>query len=108
MPSTPKGIRTPVAAVRGRCPGPLDDGGVSWFEIVGLLDRIVNCGLYAAFKNTRRQGEWETRRHRCQSEFPSHLLSLSYYPSRYDVSPFVSAMNAVSRFSSSSRKSVSL
>ena len=25
--STPKGIRTPVAAVRGRCPGPLDDGG---------------------------------------------------------------------------------
>ena len=23
---SPKGIRTPVAAVRGRCPGPLDDG----------------------------------------------------------------------------------
>ncbi len=22
----PKGIRTPVTAVRGRCPGPLDDG----------------------------------------------------------------------------------
>jgi hypothetical protein len=23
---SPEGIRTPVAAVRGRCPGPLDDG----------------------------------------------------------------------------------
>jgi hypothetical protein len=22
----PRGIRTPVAAVKGRCPGPLDDG----------------------------------------------------------------------------------
>ena len=22
----PKGIRTPVTAVKGRCPGPLDDG----------------------------------------------------------------------------------
>jgi hypothetical protein len=25
---TPTGTRTPVSAVRGRCPGPLDDGGV--------------------------------------------------------------------------------
>ena len=25
--STPKGIRTPVASVKGRCPRPLDDGG---------------------------------------------------------------------------------
>ena len=25
---TPKGIRTPVAAVRGRCPRPLDHGGI--------------------------------------------------------------------------------
>jgi hypothetical protein len=24
---TPKGIRTPVASVKGRCPRPLDDGG---------------------------------------------------------------------------------
>src|SRR5215208_4728648 len=24
--SDPKGIRTPVTAVKGRCPGPLDDG----------------------------------------------------------------------------------
>jgi hypothetical protein len=24
----PKGIRTPVTAVKGRCPGPLDDGDV--------------------------------------------------------------------------------
>jgi hypothetical protein len=29
---TPKGIRTPVAAVRGRCPGPLDDGGLALRE----------------------------------------------------------------------------
>jgi hypothetical protein len=25
---TPKGSRTPVSALRGRCPGPLDDGGL--------------------------------------------------------------------------------
>ena len=25
----PKGIRTPVAAVKGQCPGPLDDGDVT-------------------------------------------------------------------------------
>lgn len=25
--NTPKGIRTPVASVKGRCPRPLDDGG---------------------------------------------------------------------------------
>jgi hypothetical protein len=25
--NTPKGIRIPVASVKGRCPRPLDDGG---------------------------------------------------------------------------------
>lgn len=25
---TPKGIRTPVASVKGMCPRPLDDGGI--------------------------------------------------------------------------------
>ncbi len=29
LPGVPKGIRTPVAAVKGRCPGPLDDGDAS-------------------------------------------------------------------------------
>ena len=28
MYGTPKGIRTPVTAVKGRCPRPLDDGSV--------------------------------------------------------------------------------
>ena len=27
----PKGIRTPVAAVKGQCPRPLDDGDIDWF-----------------------------------------------------------------------------
>lgn len=27
---TPRGIRIPVASVKGRCPRPLDDGGVSF------------------------------------------------------------------------------
>ncbi len=27
--SVPRGSRTPVAAVKGRCPGPLDDGDVN-------------------------------------------------------------------------------
>lgn len=35
MNGVPKGIRTPVTAVKGRCPGPLDDGDV--FNKVSLL-----------------------------------------------------------------------
>jgi hypothetical protein len=27
LPNTPRGIRIPVASVKGRCPRPLDDGG---------------------------------------------------------------------------------
>ena len=35
----PKGIRTPVTSVKGRCPGPLDDGDklLSW----GGIDELV-------------------------------------------------------------------
>ena len=29
MKSVPKGIRTPVAAVKGQCPRPLDDGDLT-------------------------------------------------------------------------------
>ena len=30
--SSPKGIRTPVASVKGRCPRPLDDGAKNVIE----------------------------------------------------------------------------
>src|SRR5690625_5239155 len=39
--STPNGIRTRAAAVKGRCPRPLDDGGLSLakaFELAGAID----------------------------------------------------------------------
>ncbi len=29
----PKGVRTPVAAVKGQCPRPLDDGDLELFSI---------------------------------------------------------------------------
>ncbi len=32
--NTPKGIRTPVASVKGRCPRPLDDGGEATVELM--------------------------------------------------------------------------
>ena len=39
----PKGIRTPVAAVKGRCPRPLDDGDKQqWREVYGSLGLAVN------------------------------------------------------------------
>ena len=34
--STPKGSRIPVASVKGRCPRPLDDGGLG-LSLVSLL-----------------------------------------------------------------------
>ena len=42
--SSPKGIRTPVASVKGRCPWPLDDGGlnVNTVNIVLHLYLFVN------------------------------------------------------------------
>lgn len=30
--NVPKGTRTPVTAVKGRCPGPLDDGDEMWLK----------------------------------------------------------------------------
>ena len=35
--NTPKGIRTPVASVKGRCPRPLDDGGEAVLEELSVL-----------------------------------------------------------------------
>ena len=36
---TPKGIRIPVASVKGRCPRPLDDGGLflNFYKFNGFL-----------------------------------------------------------------------
>ncbi len=39
----PKGTRTPVLALRGPRPGPLDDGGVSFTQ----AGRILPCSLQA-------------------------------------------------------------
>jgi hypothetical protein len=40
---TPRGIRIPVASVKGRCPRPLDDGGVSLALFrIAKLNTIVN------------------------------------------------------------------
>ena len=33
----PRGIRTPVVAVKGRCPGPLDDGDAETLMVVELI-----------------------------------------------------------------------
>ena len=33
----PRGIRTPVVAVKGRCPGPLDDGDAETSMVVELI-----------------------------------------------------------------------
>ena len=38
---TPKGIRTPVASVKGRCPRPLDDGGEAVISELSVL--LITC-----------------------------------------------------------------
>ena len=40
----PKGIRTPVTAVKGRCPRPLDDGDRNFFYR-NKLDKLRNLRL---------------------------------------------------------------
>ena len=70
--------------------------------------RTADCKLrlIRQLLEQRRQGDGETR----SKQSPAISLSPSALSpvSAYDVIPFVSAMNAVSRFSSSSRNSVSL
>ncbi len=39
---TPKGIRIPVASVKGRCPRPLDDGGLFTRPFL-TLSQIFSC-----------------------------------------------------------------
>ena len=50
----PKGIRTPVAAVKGQCPRPLDDGDIDWcttnllsathYKVPTLPSNVVELG----------------------------------------------------------------
>jgi hypothetical protein len=39
---TPKGIRTPVTSVKGRCPRPLDDGGKVMSIFISFSGFYVN------------------------------------------------------------------
>ncbi len=39
---TPRGIRIPVTSVKGRCPRPLDDGGVYETEFM-ILQIVLSC-----------------------------------------------------------------
>ena len=39
--NTPKGIRIPVTSVKGKCPRPLDDGGLLIVPIIQILH--FNC-----------------------------------------------------------------
>src|SRR6266511_5938110 len=43
--SVPSGIRTRVAAVKGRCPGPLDDGDGGWSSGEPGRDRMSPVGI---------------------------------------------------------------
>ena len=47
---TPKGIRTPVTAVKGRCPRPLDDGSTKTYKLRqdGGAKRDRTADLYTA------------------------------------------------------------
>ena len=80
----PKGIRTPVAAVKGRCPRPLDDGdgrAQKWWSQAGSNRRPLACHAsalptelwphltFAPLRKTRlmRQAHRGTSRHRGRS-----------------------------------------
>src|SRR3954470_2742191 len=42
----PKGIRTPVTAVKGRCPGPLDDGAIAKQSLLAQERAAKDTRLY--------------------------------------------------------------
>ena len=46
----PKGIRTPVAAVKGQCPRPLDDGDKIYAKIIGGARRDRTADLLHAMQ----------------------------------------------------------
>ena len=46
---TPKGIRIPVASVKGRCPRPLDDGGFV-FVFINYTKKEKKCQSSNYFK----------------------------------------------------------
>ena len=69
--SSPKGIRTPVASVKGRCPRPLDDGAMNMigrsFELPHLVKLRVSLTLrqdgltpFLSLALPDRHGEGET------------------------------------------------
>ena len=37
----PKGIRIPVPGLKGQCPGPLDDGGITTSKVYQSADRTT-------------------------------------------------------------------
>src|SRR5918997_3514585 len=70
----PNGIRTRAAALKGRCPGPLDDGGFQAFRLVSQVGiepttrgLKVPCSAtellarFSRFDSTRCEGTGETR-----------------------------------------------
>ncbi len=51
---TPKGIRTPVASVKGRCPRPLDDGGEAVIKAVCACDHSGKLRLSLTLRQGKR------------------------------------------------------
>ncbi len=66
----PKGVRTPVTAVKGQCPRPLDDGDLSYNNF------LLKVGSPTAFGGARRDRTADLL-HAMQA-----LSQLSYSPSR--------------------------
>jgi hypothetical protein len=51
--NTPRGSRIPVSSVKGRCPGPLDDGGVDINFYLNLFCLICQQFKYNTLKRLK-------------------------------------------------------
>ena len=73
--SAPNGIRTRAAALKGRCPRPLDDGGSTVIAAVPLAPAVGDCPSIGDEARYRQSAPPASRRATCRQAIGGQLLT---------------------------------